>query len=328
MAENLKKQLGFWGVFCIASGAMISSGLFILPGIASSGVGPSLFLSYIVASLIALPTLLSKAELVTAMPKAGGDYFYISRSMGLAGGVIGGFSSWLSLSLKAAFALIGMAAYAALITPLPIEIIAISFCIIFAFLNFWGVKIASRVQVVLVIGLFICLFYYIIRGFPAIDINRFIPFTPFGSKAIFATAGFVFVSYGGLTKIASIAEEVKHPSRNIPLGMFAALISVGIIYSLAVFVTTGLLDFDRLSVSLTPISDAAYSFGGSPARIIMAIAAFLAFISTANAGIMSSSRVPNPGSAWWFSPFGRDGKGIFTLEYSDYSSGNTLVFCP
>lgn len=290
MAENLKKQFGFWDVFCVASGSMISSGLFILPGIASSQVGPALFLSYVVASVIVLPTLLSKAELVTAMPKAGGDYFYISRSMGSVAGVIGGFSSWFSLSLKSAFALIGMAAYTVLLTSLPIKSIAIIFCLIFVIINLFGAKLASRTQIVLVIGLFACLFFYIFRGFPAIDINRFVPFTPFGVKAVFVTAGFVFISYGGLTKIASIAEEVKNPSRNIPLGMIAALVIVSIMYSLVVFVTSGLLPLAKLSVSLTPISDAAFIFGGNSAKITMAIAALLAFISTANVGILSASR--------------------------------------
>ncbi|MBU2541541.1 MAG: amino acid permease [Candidatus Omnitrophica bacterium] len=292
MVKVLRKELGFWDVFCIASGAMISSGLFILPAIAAGQVGPSLFLAYMIASFIALPTVLSKAELVTAMPRAGGDYFYISRSMGFVTGGIGGFGTWFSLSLKAAFALIGMAAYVSLFTSMSIQYIALILCVAFGVLNIFGIKLAARMQIVLVLGLFSALIFYIVRGFPAIDINNFKPFAPYGVRAIFATAGFVFISYGGLTKIASIAEEVRQPTRNIPLGMLASLVIVGIIYTLVAFVTTGLLNLSDLSSSLTPISDAAYQFGSSPARIIMAIAAFLAFISTANAGIISASRYP------------------------------------
>jgi len=61
--KQLRRDISLLGVFCIATGAMISSGLFILPGIASAKVGPALFLSYILASLFALPTVLSQAEL-------------------------------------------------------------------------------------------------------------------------------------------------------------------------------------------------------------------------------------------------------------------------
>lgn len=292
MAEKLKRGLGLLDVFCIASGAMISSGLFVLPGIASAKIGPALFLSYILASLIAVPTVFSKAELVTAMPKAGGDYFYISRSMGSVAGFIGGLSSWFSLSLKAAFALVGMAAYVKLITALGIKPVAAFLCLVFVMLNLIGIKQAARTQVVLVLGLFAALLFYIFWGFSSIQLERFTPFAPFGAASIFATAGFVFISYGGLTKIASIAEEINNPSRNVPLGMILSLVLVGIIYALVAFVTTGLLAQEKLQTSLTPISDAAAGFSGTLGVVIMAIAAVLAFVSTANAGIISASRYP------------------------------------
>ncbi|MBU4561566.1 amino acid permease, partial [bacterium] len=273
------------------------SGLFILPAIAFVKTGPALFLSYILASFLAVPTVLSKAELVTAMPKAGGDYFYISRSMGSVAGVIGGLSSWFSLGLKGAFALIGMAAYVELVLPIPIKPLALSFCFLFIILNFLGIKEAAKWQVTMVLGLFAALLFYVSFGFPSIHIEKYVPFAPFGLGSIFATAGLVFISYGGLVKVASIAEEIKNPGRNIPLGMILSLIIVGIFYGLVVFVTAGLLPADllpadQLKLSLTPISDAAKVFSGGAGVTIMAVAALLAFATTANASIMSSSRYP------------------------------------
>jgi len=292
---HLKKSLTLLDVFCIASGAMISSGLFILPGIASAKVGPALFLAYIAASFFVIPTLLSKAELVTAMPKAGGDYFFITRSMGAAVGTVGGLSTWFSLSLKSAFALIGMGAYIALIPQLggiDIRLIAVLFCLLFMLINLKGAKHAGRFQVALVLGLIALLMLYITKGFAVMDLNRFKPFAPNGAGSIFATAGLIFISYGGLTKIASVAEEVENPSRNIPLGMFLSLIIVGLIYALVVFVTTGILDQNVLSNSYTPISAGADVSMPGWGGILMAVAAVLAFISTANAGIMAASRYP------------------------------------
>ena len=271
---------------------MISSGLFILPALAYAKTGPSLFLSYIIASFLAIPAMLSKAELVTAMPKSGGDYFFISRSMGFGIGTIGGLASWFSLSLKSAFALIGMSAYVVLITNIPIVGIAIGLCIFFVLLNLIGIKEAGIFQRCLVLGLLAALLFYIIRGFPLIQITRFIPFAPSGAASVFATAGFIFISYGGLTKIASVAEEVKNPGRNIPLGMILSTIIVGIFYALIVFVTTGALEPENFSRSMTPISDGAHAFMGTFGMVVMTIAAILAFISTANAGIMSASRYP------------------------------------
>ncbi|MFH1753492.1 MAG: amino acid permease [Candidatus Omnitrophota bacterium] len=292
MDNILKKRLGLLDVFCIASGAMISSGLFILPGLAFAKTGPSLFISYLIASFLAVPAMFSKAELTTAMPRAGGDYFFITRSMGFAVGTIGGLASWFSLSLKSAFALIGMSAYTSIVTDIPITVIALFFCALFVLLNILGVKEASIFQRFLVFGLLGTLSFYIFYGFPSVVITRFVPFAPLGPLSVFATAGFVFISYGGLTKIASVAEEVKKPGRNIPLGMILSIIVVGLFYALVVFVTTGVLDGDKLSSSLTPISEGAHAFMGPVGSGIMAIGAILAFVSTANAGIMSASRYP------------------------------------
>ncbi|MCK4626693.1 MAG: amino acid permease, partial [Phycisphaerae bacterium] len=68
---QLERKFGFWGVFCIAAGAMISSGLFVLPGLAFAKAGPAMILAYALAGVMVIPAMLSKAELATAMPKSG-----------------------------------------------------------------------------------------------------------------------------------------------------------------------------------------------------------------------------------------------------------------
>lgn len=293
---ELKKGLGLLDIFAIATGAMISSGLFILPGLAFAKAGPAMILAYIIAGILVLPTIFSKAELVTAMPKAGGDYFYITRSMGLPAGTISGLASWFSLSLKSAFALVGMGIFALLIDPtlsmVEIKIIALVLCLIFMTLNLLGIKEAGTTQIILVFMLIAILALYVIRGFVMVTPAKFTPFAPNGLFAVLATAGFVFISFGGLTKVASIAEEVKNPKINVPLGMLLAYIVVLALYAAVAFVTVGVLDFDILGNSLTPISDGARTFWSTTGVVITAIAAILAFVSTANAGIMSASRYP------------------------------------
>lgn len=293
MAKNkLKKELGLLDVFCIASGAMISSGLFILPGLAHAKAGPAVVISYLIAGLLAMAGMLSQAELVSAMPKAGGTYFYVTRSMGPALGTIDGLLTWLSISLKSSFALVGMAAFATVIVNYDPRIIAIVFCLIFIVLNIVGIKEASRVQVAIVILLLALILVYVVAGIPNVKVSNFTPFAPHGIGAIFAGAGFVFVSYGGLLKVASIAEEVKDPARTVPFGMILSLIVVGVLYTVVVFVTSGVLGAEQLDHSLTPISDGAKVFLGQWGGVALSFAAILAFISTANAGIMSASRYP------------------------------------
>ncbi len=289
---ELKKELTLLNVFCIATGAMISSGLFILPGLAFAKAGPAVILSYAIAGIFCLPTLLSMAELTTAMPKAGGDYFYIMRGFGPLFGTIAGFCTWFSLSLKGSFALLGMGAYLSIITPLPLTVIALYCCLFFITLNLIGVKEAGNFQSFLVLGLVGILVGYIAFGTTKVNFGNFSPFFTHGFNAMFATASFVFISYGGLTKVAALAEEIKNPGRVLPLGMILSIGVTSILYALVIFVTIGVSDAASLKTTVTPISDAAVIFGGNFLKIIISVGAFLAFISTANAGIMTASRYP------------------------------------
>ncbi len=289
---KLHKTLSLFDIYCIATGAMISSGLFILPGYAHAKAGPAVVFSYFLAGLLALPGMLSQAELVSAMPKAGGTYFYVTRSMGPAAGTVNGVITWFSMTLKSAFALVGMAAFASLLVNMDIRLIGVVFCAVFTALNLLGIKEAGRLQNVLVTGFILILAYYIVRGAPRVNVHNFVPFAPHGLTGIFSSAGFVFISYGGLLKAASIAEEAKDPARTVPLGMIFSLITVIILYTVVVFITSGVLGAADLDYSMTPISDGAGAILGKRGRIILSIAAVFAFISTANAGIMAASRYP------------------------------------
>lgn len=287
---KLKKALSLFDVFAIATGAMISSGLFVLPGLAFAKAGPAIIVSYLLAGLLSLPGMLSIAEMITAMPKAGGDIFTIVRSMGPGIGTVAGLLSWFSLSMKATFALVGMAVFTNLIISFEPHLISIAFCLVFLLINFIGIKEAGRIQTVLVIFLLTLMMLYIVRGIPTVKMDNLMPFAPYGIQAMFSTAGFVFVAYAGLLKIASIAEEIKNPARDISLGLLISLGVVSILYALMIFVTVGVLDRFVLAKSLTPISDSAGVFMSNLGRIALTVAAIAAFLTTANAGIMTSAR--------------------------------------
>ena len=84
--------------------------------------------------------------------------------------------------------------------------LGITACIFIQFLtSLFVAAIASFV--ILVLSLLAVLLFYVIRGIPAIKIQYFEPFAPRGLAAVFSTAGFVFISYGGLLKVASIGQS-------------------------------------------------------------------------------------------------------------------------
>jgi len=211
-------------------------------------------------------------------------------------GTLGGLADWFSLSLKSAFALLGIGIFVTLLNPgiteCQIKLVAVAGCLIFSVVNIIGVKLAGRFQVFMVIALIALLSFYVIAGAFFVQFSRFTPFAPEGIGSIFATAGLVFVSYAGLTKIAGIAEEVKNPGRNIPRGLFLSWGFMSLLYILVISITVGLVDSAQLQDSFIPISLGASTYMGKGGSILLGIAALLAFATTANAGLLSASRTP------------------------------------
>ena len=294
---ELRKELGLLSVFSIAAGAMISSGIFVLPGLAFAKAGPAVILSYGLASLFMLPTMFSQAELATAMPRSGGSYFYVERSLGPLVGTVAGFSMWLGLSLKIAFALVGIGAIGAAvfpgIGPWGVKVVAIAACVLFAMVNVAGTRHTGRLQGAMVLALIGILLLYVAYAGRLAESERYVPFLPeTGWRAVFAVAGMVFVSYGGLTKVVDVAGEVRKPSVNIPAGMFMAFGVVSVLYVLAVFATVGAVTPDALKDSLVPLTLGAAKALGRPGAIVLGAGALLAFATTANAGILSAARSP------------------------------------
>ena len=293
---KMKKKLGFLEVFSISTGAMISSGLFVLPAVVYPVAGPSILLSYFIAALLVVPAMLSKAELATAMPKSGGDYFFVHRSLGALFGTFAGLAAWFSLSLKSSFALVGIGIFLAPLVPVfpgyMAKLIAVTFALLFAVLNILSVKKSGRFQVVLVLSLLAILLAYVVGGIRLVDAQHYSPFAPEGWPAIFTVTGMIFVSFGGLTKIAAVAEEIDKPQKTIPRSMFASFLVVSVVYLVAIFVTVGILGRAEFQSTLAPLSTAAATFSGQAGFLVLSIAAMLAFITTGNAGLLASSRNP------------------------------------
>ena len=111
--------------------------------------------------------MFSIVELATAMPRAGGAYYFLDRSMGPFVGTIGGLGTWLALVLKTAFALIGMGAYLGIFWPeVPIVILALILTVFFGIINLFGAKKTGTIQVLMVFALLIILTAFIGKGIP------------------------------------------------------------------------------------------------------------------------------------------------------------------
>lgn len=290
--ERLGKSLGFFSAYAIGTGTMIGAGIFVLPSLAIATAGPAAVLSFILGGLITLATTFSVVELATAMPRAGGSYYFISRAFGPMIGTIIGLGAWLSLVFKGSFALIGLAEYLNVLLPAPVLITALVVGILLLIINYRGAKSSGNLQNLIVVGLMVILAAFILGGTPILEKELLMPFMPYGVASVLETTGIIFISYLGITQLAAISEEIKNPSRNIPRAFFGSVITVILIYAGVIIVVNGIVPLEELLNTNTPLVYAANLMLGTPGGIIITLAGLFATISTANAGIMSSSRFP------------------------------------
>ncbi len=308
--NRLKKTLGLFDVYAIATGAMFSAEFFLLAGIAMTYTGPSVWLAYLLSGVLVLPAMFSQAELATAMPRAGGTYYFIDRALGPMVGTVGGLGTWLSLVFKSAFALIGMGAYFVLFLDMPIQPVAVALTVAFTILNVIGAEETSGLQRFLVITLLGILALFLAQGLVevfgmGVEVDggeRFDSFLSSGIGGLVSAIGLVFAAYAGLTKVASVSEEVINPDRNVPLGMIFSLSTAVCVYTVGVFLLVAVLDPADLVNNLTAFATAADQWLGwiptpgwlprSTGVLLIVIAAMAAFASTGNAGILSASRYP------------------------------------
>ena len=292
---GLARSLGLRHVFVLSTGAMLSSGLFLLPGLAAAEAGPSAVLAYLLAGVVAVPAMLSVAELSTAMPRAGGAYYFLVRAYGPAVGTVSGMATWLSLVLKDAFALVGMSAYLNIVLDVPAKPLAVVLIAGFTVVNILGTRASALVQMLLVGFVLAVMGWFVVAGLPQTGSGgggSLDPFFADGTGGLVSVIGLVFVSYGGLTKVASAAEEINDPSRNIPLGMGLSLLVSTALYTLGVLVAVAVVPASQLHDDLAPIYTAAVEVMPTAGAVLVVVAAMAAFSSATNAGILAAARYP------------------------------------
>ncbi|UPM45135.1 amino acid permease [Halocatena salina] len=310
--EELAKDLGLLSVLTIGVGTMIGAGIFVLPGEAAAAAGPAVALSFVIGGVISLFTALSASELGTAMPKAGGSYYYVNHALGPLFGSVAGWGNWMGLAFASAFYTLGFGEYLASFLPIPtvmlgpialseFQIGALLAGIAFISVNYIGAKETGSIQIVIVTILVGILTLFSILGLFQTDLSTLRPFFPEetgGATAVFPATGLVFVSFLGFAKITTVAEELKNPGRNLPLAIVGSVVIVTVMYGIIMVVLMGVINWQQLgpSFTTTPVLDVGeIAFGTLGIAGIgvglLTFAGLLATASSANASILASSRI-------------------------------------
>ena len=301
-SASLNQCFGLKSVIAICISSMLGSGIFVLPYFVAQQTGQSAWWAYLLAALCILPAAGSKMELATAMPTSGGTYVYLDRTFGPFWGTIAGLGLWMSMILKSSFAIMGFGAYLSLIANIDIIYVSYLSLLIITILNIRGTSKTSLALNVITSISVISLLGLIFYGFKSVSEapTTALPLLTNGLGGLLESSALVVISYAGITKVAALADEVKQPEKNLPMGVFISLTIVTFLYCTLTFLITRWIPLDTFQNSFTPIYDlslqVAPHFLGSLQSQWTAYAfaglAILTMISMANAGLLAASRFP------------------------------------
>ena len=301
---ELERTINLLGGLTIGIGTMIGAGIFVFPGLAAGNAGPAAAVSFAIGGVIALLVALPASELATAMPRSGGGYYFVSRSMGSAPGAIVGLGLWLGLVFASAFYLVGLGHYAsAVLTEVgitlpvsPVIPLGLIFTVVLTALSIGGTENTTKLQNVIVIVLLVILTAFLSYGvLDSLGVfgRESVPeaFAPRGYFPVLTTAALVFTSYLGFAQVATVAGDITQPSRNLPLAMVGSVIVVTLFYIVTIFVATSTFGAQELEqFGETAMVEVGREFFGLTGAVAILAAGLLATFSSANASILSASR--------------------------------------
>ncbi|MBS3122756.1 amino acid permease [Candidatus Woesearchaeota archaeon] len=252
---KLKRTLNLFWITCAVTGIIVGAGIYALIGKGAGYSGNMLWLSFLLAAIIASFTGLSYCELSSRYPKTGGEYVYLSNIFNKKIGTIIGLLIVLIGILSSATIAFGFGGYFNALTSLPALWAAIILILIVAVINYIGVKFTMWFNFIAtffeVIGLIIILVLGV-KFFGKVDYFEYSAAK--GMFGIFSAIGIIFFAYLGFESMVNLSEETKHARIIIPKGLILGMIISAILYVLVAISVVSIVPYNELSSTNAPLS--------------------------------------------------------------------------
>lgn len=273
-----------------AVGTMIGAGVFVLSGLVIDIAGPSAILSYTIGGIIIIFSGLSYATLASIFPEDGGGYLYVKRMIGGFIGFMAGWGMYVFLMIACAFVMIGFGIYLNLLLGMHLDprVFALVGLVALTLINLRGISEVGKAEIAMVATKVAILLILVIVGLTQISGSDYMPFAPNGAGSVITGVTMVFFAYTGFQVAAMMSGEVKESSRKVPM---AILISIALVMVIYVGVIVALLAADLPNYGSESVFDAAVVFLGPLGGTVVAFAATISTLSSANANIVGSSRI-------------------------------------
>jgi APA family basic amino acid/polyamine antiporter len=287
---KLKRALGPFHVVMLGIGAIIGAGIFATIGTAAAGdfarpgAGPALIISFVITGIACGFAALCYAEFSAMVPISGSAYTYSYSTLGeLVAWIIGWdliieyavgnvavaiswanyfktfisgfgitFPDWLSTDYRTAAKIPGLFEKAPHIFGIPIvfNVLAFSIVALLTVILVIGIRESATSNAVMVSIKLVVLAFFVLVGLKYVKPQNWTPFAPNGWAGIQAGAAIVFFAYIGFDAVSTVAEEVRNPKRDMPIGIIGSLIICTIIYIVVAAVFTGIIPYKALVQTL------------------------------------------------------------------------------
>ncbi|KAK1304407.1 hypothetical protein QJS10_CPB11g00235 [Acorus calamus] len=245
---DMKRKLEWYDLVSLGVGGMLGVGVFVTTGqVAHNISGPAVFISYIVAGISAFLSSLCYTEFSVGIPVAGGAFSYLRVTFGEFVGYFGGANILMEYVLSNAavarsfteylccafgksdpnswrIEVEGLAeGYNMLDLPAVALIIALTFCLCHS------TKESSILNLVMTVFHVLFFGFVIVAGFyngSAKNLVKPRGLAPFGVRGVLDGAAIVYFSYIGYDSVSTLAEEIKNPSKSLPIGIAGSVIII------------------------------------------------------------------------------------------------------
>ncbi len=283
---GLKRNISLFQAVMYGVGLILGAGIYVLIGDVAGVAGNAMWISFVIAAIVATFTGLSYAELTSMFPKSAAEYVFVKNAFGnnLAAFVSGWLITFVAIASAAAVA-IGFAGYLASFVPqVPPILSAVALIAVLSAVNFIGIResvwMNTTFTLIELAGLAIVIAAAVLLGsFTEVDYYELPPAVS-GSfslsvGAILAAAGLVFFAYFGFENLANISEETKNPTKTIPRALVLSIVITTVIYIAIAVSAVSLAGWEELSLSEAPLALAAEkAFGKTGVTVLSAIALF------------------------------------------------------
>ncbi|MDZ5609144.1 amino acid permease [Bacillus pseudomycoides] len=296
MSNDFKETISIRKGTALYVGAVLGSGILILPGMTASIAGPSAIISWVIMILLSIPLAFTFAFLSIEYPSAGGIATFSEKAFGKNIGAIIGWCFFIAGSIGQIIVSLTGGMYIVKVLDLPFY-----FAYVIAFLilsiaicsNFFGLQMSGVFQVCIGVLTFLILFITIVCSLPNIEMkNMNVNVSVNEIQPILHASLLIFWSFFGWEAISSLAPEFKSPRRrNIIFSTGVAIVIIGFLYIGIAVSVIGTRSYSIDSNNSTALVIVIKNTLGDQFAWLVGLVAFMICLGTTNAFIASMSRL-------------------------------------